>query len=182
MLRWFNTSILFAVVFSISSCVLSPKTEEEKEYETLGKAMSDYQSIMKKIDESDKREKQEISDRAQRLNKLVSISILGKENLQGRYKVDSIGFPVQFINNSDKDIRAIKGSIYITDLFDEKVKEFEITCESVIPVGHYLPYYYKTEYKDYYESEKKLGTKDFADLKFYWLPSKIVFADGSSAQ
>lgn len=62
----------------------------------------------------------------------IDVELLGIE--EGNYNdiakaYDSVKLKVKIINNSDKDIEGVKGSLYVLDAFDSKTGSFEIESD-----------------------------------------------------
>ena len=83
-------------------------------------------------------------------------------------------------NQTQKDIRAFKGRVIFTNLFDEEIDSLDFICEQVIPAGKSLNTEIKKEYHPYIEKDKQLKDKRLEDLKIHWITEKIIFTDNST--
>jgi len=91
-------------------------------------------------------------------------------------------YHIAFENKSNKDIRAIKGTIQINDLFDTEIKSIDLVEDSGIPSGKTVKKTYTTNYNQFEDSDKRLNSKNIKDLKTIWKPVKIIFSDGSTLE
>lgn len=115
----------------------------------------------------------------QKLRKSLEVSLIGK----GFKKADwqsYITLKFTFHNNTTKDIRAFKGKVIFTDLFDDKLGELELTYDQIIPAGINVNWETKMDYNQYLEKDSYLRSKTVDDLKTKWEPEKIIFTDNST--
>jgi len=95
---------------------------------------------------------------------------------------DYLTYKIAFENKSDKDIRAVKGSLLITDLFDTEIKIITIVEDGGIPAGKTVMNVYTTDYNQYNDEDTRLRSKRMEDIKVVWTPEKIIFVDGSTLE
>ncbi|WP_290795797.1 hypothetical protein [Flavihumibacter sp. UBA7668] len=110
--------------------------------------------------------------------KVLTVALYDKGYYKGDWEA-YLTYEVAFENKSEKDIRAIKGSMLITDLFDTKIKEINIVEDDRIPAGKILKKSYSTDYNQFMDEDTRLRSKDLKDIKAIWTPEKIIFSDGS---
>ena len=123
----------------------------------------------------------EEQERIKRLTESVLVSCFSK----GYTKVDwedYITYKFVIQNKSDKNIRAIKGSISFANLFDETIKSLNFVYDQPIEAGKEVTYNAQTDYNQFTDSDKALKNKDLKDLKVIWKPEKIIFEDGSTLE
>ena len=123
----------------------------------------------------------EEQERIKRLTESVLVSCFSK----GYTKVDwedYITYKFVIQNKSDKNIRAIKGSISFANLFDETIKSLNFVYDQPIEAGKEVTYNTQTDYNQFTDSDKALKNKDLKDLKVIWKPEKIIFEDGSTLE
>ena len=89
-------------------------------------------------------------------------------------------YEVAYENKGDKDIRAVKGSLLITDLFDQKIKAINLVEDEGIPAGEIVKKSYTTDYNQFMDEDTRLRSKSIKDLKVVWTAEKIIFGDGTT--
>lgn len=117
-------------------------------------------------------------DRIKRLGEVLTASMYDKGYYEYKYR-DYLTYKFAFQNKSGKDIKAIKGSMVISDLFDEKIKEIGITYDDGIPADSTINYSAQTSYNSFNDSDVTFKNKQMEDLKMLWKPEKVIFSDGS---
>ena len=123
-------------------------------------------------------------DEAERIKKLtesVIVSCFEKGYSEVDYQ-DYITYKFVILNKSDKAIRAVKGGITFTNLFDEKIKSLSFVYDKPIEAGEQVNWDATTEYNQFMSGDKTLKNKDLKDLKVVWNPEKILFEDGTTLE
>src|SRR5690606_22654295 len=120
-------------------------------------------------------------ERIKRLNKAVMVSCFEKGYVEIDYQ-DYITYKFVIQNKSDKNIRAIKGSITFTNLFDEEITSLSFVYDQPIQAGHETNWNATTDYNQFIDEDQILKNKDLKDLKVVWKPEKIIFEDGTSLE
>jgi hypothetical protein len=118
------------------------------------------------------------TDRTKRLTESVLVSCFSKGFTNYDYE-DYITYKFVIQNKSNKNIRALKGSITFTNVFDETIKSLNLVYDQPIDSGTETNYNAQTDYNQFNDSDKALKNKDLKDLKVIWKPEKIIFQDGS---
>lgn len=95
---------------------------------------------------------------------------------------DYIVYNIAFENKSSKDIKAIKGTLLITDLFDNKIKELSIVFDDGVKSNETYKTSYTTDFNQFMDEDKTLRSKTIKEIKFVWTPEKIIFEDGSTLE
>jgi hypothetical protein len=104
---------------------------------------------------------------------------------KGYYKddwEDYLTYEVAYENKCDKDIRAVKGSLLITDLFDQEIKTINLVEDEGIPAGKIIKKSYTTNYNQFMDEDTRLRSKSIKDIKVVWIPEKIIFGDGTTLE
>jgi len=123
-------------------------------------------------------------DEAERIKKLtesVIVSCFEKGYSEVDYQ-DYITYKFVILNKSVKAIRAVKGGITFTNLFDEKIKSLSFVYDKPIEAGEQVNWDATTEYNQFMSEDKTLKNKDLKDLKVVWNPEKILFEDGTTLE
>lgn len=123
----------------------------------------------------------EETERIARLQNAAMVTCFKK----GYTKIDyqdyiTYGFAIQ--NKSNQDIRAIKGDILFTDLFDEKISTISFTYDQPIKAGTTVNWNASTDYNQFMDDDVRLKNKELKDLKIVWKPIKVIFQDGSTLE
>ena len=121
------------------------------------------------------------AERIKKLNESVIVTCFEKGYSEVDYQ-DYITYKFVILNKSDKDVRAVKGGITFTNLFDEKIKSLNFVYDKPIEAGKQVNWDANTEYNQFRSEDKTLKNKDLKDLKVVWNPEKILFEDGTTLE
>lgn len=125
--------------------------------------------------------KKEEEERTNRLSESIIISCFSKDFYKYNYE-DYITYKFVIQNKSNKNIRAVKGSITFFNLFDEEVKSINLVYDKVINAGVTVNYNAQTNYNQFNDSDKVFKSKDLKDMKVLWKPEKLIFEDGTTLE
>jgi hypothetical protein len=123
----------------------------------------------------------EEAERITRLQNTVVVTCFKKGYAELDYE-DYITYAFAIRNKSKKDIRAIKGEIMFTDLFDDEIKSIEFTYDQPIKAGTTVNWNATTEYNQFMDDDVRLKSKDLKDLKIVWKPIKVIYKDGTTLE
>lgn len=123
----------------------------------------------------------EEAERITRLQNTVLVTCFKKGYAELDYQ-DYITYAFAIQNKSKKDIRAIKGEIMFTDLFDDEIKSIEFTYDQPIKAETTVNWDGTTEYNQFRDADVRLKSKDLKDLKVVWKPIKVIFKDGTTLE
>ena len=123
----------------------------------------------------------EEAERIARLQDAVIVTCFKKGFQKVNYQ-DYLTYGFAIENKSDKPIRAIKGTLRFTDLFDDEISSIRFTYDDPVGVGEIAKWNAQTDYNQFDSDDAKLKNKDLEDLKVVWEPIKIIFEDGSSLE
>ncbi len=117
----------------------------------------------------------EKSDQLKRLQQVVSIELLGKENSR-----DALGKAVnlqfKWRNHSELDIVGIKGTIGFIDIYGKVFSELKVDYKDSLFVGSEKEWITK---KSLFKESDYLYSKTIEYVKINWTPEKFIFADKS---
>ena len=95
---------------------------------------------------------------------------------------DQFKLTTKFQNTSEKIIKGFQGTIQVTDMFDDVLGNFNINevfkfypNQSKTTVGYYSGWILTSD-------QEKIKTRDASDLKFSFIPEKIIYTDGTKEQ
>jgi len=123
----------------------------------------------------------EEAERVKKLSDAVMVSCFEKGFKEATYDA-YITYKFVIHNKSTSNIRAIKGKITFTDLFDEEVKSLNFVYDQPIEAGQQVNWDANTDYNQFMDKDKALRNKDLKDLKVVWKPAKIIFEDGTTLE
>ena len=121
------------------------------------------------------------AERIKKLSEAVIVSCFEKGYTEVDYQ-DYITYKFVVQNKSDKAIRAVKGGITFTNLFDEEIKSLNFVYDKPIEAGKEVNWNARTNYNQFMNEDQTLKNKDLKDLKVVWKPEKIIFVDGTTLE
>lgn len=123
----------------------------------------------------------EEAERVARLQNAVMVTCFKKGYTEVDYQdYITYGFAIQ--NKSEQDIRAVKGEIVFTDLFDDEIKTLSFTYDQPIKAGATSNWNATTDYNQFRDEDVRLRNKNLEDLKIVWKPIKVIFQDGTTLE
>ena len=184
-----STDMQYMAMYIVRAKMLGEKLE--------GKTYNDILKNAKELRKQDEKEDAEAkalaaktakaeAEKRQTFAKVLTAALYDKGFYKGDFEKgefdDYLTYKVVYKNKSDKDIRAVKGSLLITDLFDTEIKTINLVEDKGIPAGETVTKVYTTDYNQFSDSDTKLRSKRMEDIKVVWTPEKIIFADGSTLE
>ncbi len=118
------------------------------------------------------------AERVARLQQSVMVTCFNKGYHEGDYQ-DYITYGFVIHNKSDKAMRAVKGSITFTNLFDEEIKTLDFVYDQPIEAGGQTNWDATTEFNQFMDEDQAMLQKELKDLRVVWSPEKVIFTDGS---
>lgn len=180
-----DTSDMIYIAMYITKSKLLGENLNNKTYRDI---LDNAKELRKKSEEEDaeakslaEKAKVESEEKRQLFAKVLTVALYDKGYYEGDYQ-NYLTYEVAYENKSDKNIRAIKGSMLITDLFDGEIKQISLVDDSGIPAGKTVKMSYTSDYNRFRDEDSKLRSKDLKDLKVIWTPEKIIFEDGSTLE
>lgn len=127
------------------------------------------------------REKEEVEKA--RLRQMVTMALVEKsfvesDPMSSRYQ-DYITIKVALENNSDKDIKAIKGNLIFKDVFGDKIDSVGFKYDEGIKSHSKEIWKGGIEYNQFIDSHQKLRSIELKNLSLEWEPQTILFEDGT---
>lgn len=123
----------------------------------------------------------EEAERIQKLNQSVMVSCFEKGYAEYDYE-KFITYKFVIKNKSEKNIRAVKGGITFTNLFDDEISSLNFVYDQSIEAGKEITWNATTDYNQFKDDDQALKNKDLKDLKVVWKPEKIIFEDGTTLE
>jgi hypothetical protein len=99
-------------------------------------------------------------------------------NLMGGRYNDYITVKCVYENKSAKGIRAFRGTVKFTDLFDREIYSSTLTISNPIGSGEKANWSGTIEYNQFKSEHQQLRNADLKDMKVVWFPESIIFDDG----
>jgi hypothetical protein len=150
---------------------------EERQFEE--KAKKDEEQQKRLADEA--KGKEEVQ--ATQLRKTVNLSVYAKsfqpsDAMAGSFN-DYVVIKCAYENTSGKDIRAFRGKLRFTDLFGREIYQSGLTISDPIKAGVKATWTGTIKYNQFEDDDVKFKNTDLQDMKVEWLPSSVIFADGT---
>ena len=122
--------------------------------------------------------------RAAHWTKPVGIHFFSKDFEEGKILDGDAGnritFTMTFINNSDRDVRAVRGTLVFSDLFDKPILSVGVTYEEFIQAGKMSePYKGGLLYNQFKDEHRRLKSVDQGNLITRWVCKEVVYSDGT---
>lgn len=119
-----------------------------------------------------------------KLNAIVSVQPLGKDfhasdPSNGDYE-DDIVLTWQYHNLGRKRLSAFKGLLELTNKFGDRIQGFQIDYEKPLDPGSIVTETLYYRYNQFETGDVTVRGTPLTDMKFRWIPSKVLFGDGQS--
>ncbi len=180
-----DTATAMLIVGTVIREGMEGKKIEGKTYREILEDGKKWKAEQDKIEAEQKalaeKAKKDEEDRIKRLNGIAIVTCFEKGYIEYDYqKYITLKFAIQ--NKSDKEIRAIKGSIKFTNLFDDEIETVSFVYEKPIAIGKQATWNGTYEYNEFRDKDVTFKSKDLKDMKMVWNPEKIIFVDGSTIE
>lgn len=107
---------------------------------------------------------------------LVEKSFVGSDPMSGRYQ-DYITLKVAIENNSDKDVKALKGVLIFKDIFGDEIIEVNFKYDEGIKALSRTTWEGGIDYNQFNDSHQRLRDIELKNLSLQWEPQTIIFED-----
>ena len=138
----------------------------------------------KKIAEDEKKKKaEEENQKYEKLRGLILVEVKEKtfipsDYMKGAYD-DYIQIKFNFTNHSDKNIKGFQGKLRFLDMFNNEIISSPLKYEEGIKSGETKEYLANKRFNQFLEEDKQLKSADLSNMKYEWLPSTIIYEDGT---
>lgn len=175
--------------FLLARTMLRLKIQEKKLEDMTYKEILEKGEEWKIEEEERQKEQKELAEKARieaeikakKLTESVIVSCYEKGFTKYNYE-DYITYKFIIHNKSDKNIRAVKGSLTFYNLFDEQIKSLNLVYDQIIKAKEKVTYNATTDYNQFRDSDKDLKNKNLEDMKVKWFPEKVIFEDGTTLE
>lgn len=120
-----------------------------------------------------------------KMDSVLTTAIVSKSGYS-RYeyldKVTDINFELAFENHSDKDIAGFKGVIVFKDMFGDTIKAINLSYDDGVKAKSTAQYEGSVDYNEFMAEDSKLLNTGLDKIKFEFIPSVIMFKDGSKIE
>lgn len=122
--------------------------------------------------------------KAAELSKSITFTVFDKgfipKNIYADRYDDYITVKCAYENKSAKSIRAFTGRVEFTDLFGKPIFSSNVTINEPVKAGEKGTWSGSIKYNEFVDEHKALANAELKDMKVRWLPSAIIFEDGTS--
>lgn len=118
--------------------------------------------------------KQDSSKNSQNQNREVDIKVLQKEFVESDWQ-DQIVIDFEFINNTSKNIKAVKGTIAFFDTFGDEILSSTLKYDNIIPASATAEYKTGIDYNQFMDSHQRLKDIKLDNLKYTWKAEQIIY-------
>ena len=179
-----STDVKYIALYLVRAKMLGESLESKTYKDILESAVEIRKKSEKEESEAkalaEKVAKEENEKRAM-FAKILTVALYDKGYYKADYD-DYLTYGIAFENKGTKDIRAIKGTLVIADLFDTPIKELSIVQDEGVMAGKTFKNSYTTDYNQFMEEDSRLRSKELKDVKVVWTPEKIIFSDGTTLE
>lgn len=118
-----------------------------------------------------------------KIKSMMSAYMVAKDLIKANYRAgeyqDRIAIRVVFQNNTDRVIVGAKGSLEVFNSLGDRITGITIPIEYDIAAGERMQWNGSLDYNQFMEDHVQLMQSDMDRIKTEWLPSMIMFADGT---
>ena len=117
---------------------------------------------------------------------ILTVTVAGKRLLPIDFQAERFSPYVELLllvtNKGAHEIRAFEGSLEVHDLLGNPVTTLYFTDQSRIARGRMIALHEDWKINEFNAGQTQLAAEKMENLKFKWLPEKILFSDGSTLQ
>lgn len=119
------------------------------------------------------------------MDSVLTVALISKSG-HARYeyidKITDINIKLAFQNHSDKDIAGFKGVVSFKDMFGDTIQNVNLSYDDGVKAKSTAKYDASINYNQFMPEDTKLLNTDPSKLQFEFIPSLIMFRDGSKIE
>ena len=115
---------------------------------------------------------------ASKLREKVDLEVTSKKFENGDYQ-DEITMGFMFTNLTEQVVRGVEGTMVFYDIFNNEIYRSDITYDEGIPERSTKTWVASIKYNQFMANQTKLKNTELENLKYVWLPSTIIYEDGT---
>jgi hypothetical protein len=100
-------------------------------------------------------------------------------NIYTRQYQDQLVFTLEASNYSEKPLRAFTGKLRFNDLFGKEIYTSRVQNTDALPSKKVLEFQQSLGVNPFFNNQQLLKTTRLQDMKTEWIPTAIIFADGT---
>lgn len=139
-----------------------------------------------KKDEEKKQKEEEEKQKYEKLKSVISVEPTEKKFIPSdwakRIYDDYIVIKFNFTNHSDKTVKGVQGKMKFLDMFGNEISTNTLKYELPIKPGETKEYLASKSYNQFMDEDKKLKDADLGNIQYEWLPSMIIYEDGTKEE
>ena len=138
-------------------------------------------SLQQNSDELNNRDAMAKEAKRKRLSPFLEVNLQNKTFAKKNNK-DVLVFTVILKNTGTQKIKTVTGNLAVNDLMEKPIKNLNIFLDEDILPGQALTKIYTIDYNNADETDRRMRSKDFFDMRIVWNPEKIIFENGKLAE
>jgi len=123
---------------------------------------------------------------ARQINEMLIVALVAKgfqpADWQAGNVSDVITIELALENKGKTDIAGVKGTTVFQDMFGDVIKQINLSYDGGIPAGKSVTWTGTLRYNQFDTNDAKLRSVDMSKLKFSFIPSVVVFSDGTKLE
>jgi hypothetical protein len=123
----------------------------------------------------------ETAEFERQINAILTAALISKQ-LTKREWQEQISLELGFQNKGTKDIAGFKGYTVFNDMFGDKIINVTLSYDDPIKAGETVRWAGAVDYNQFKDEHRKLVATDTAKIQFKFVPTMIIFADGTKMQ
>jgi hypothetical protein len=127
------------------------------------------------------RDAMEKEAKRKRLSPFLEVTLQNKTFVKKSDK-DVLVFIVVLKNTAVQKIKTVTGNLTVNDLMERPIKNISIFLDEGISPGQILTKTFTIDYNDADESDRRMRSNTFFDIRVVWNPEKIIFESGQLAE
>jgi hypothetical protein len=133
------------------------------------------EELKKRIEAEQKRKQEEFAQ-------MLSEVVVSKKNVEGEFGQNYVTMEMAFENKTDKDIQGVKGTLKVTDIFGDLIRNIQFSYDRGIAAKKATTYKGDIRINRFDGKDLKLYNTDFDKLKTSFETETIIFKDGTKVE